>query len=110
MNDPVFVCADCGVNTADINEYYMLKSPVWYEAVNASPVVPFKVLMCIGCVENRIGRKLKPNDFANVRLNHPDIRVKSERLKDRLGNYIPSLKGDCGVWGWEEMAENNVIY
>lgn len=30
-----------------------------------------KGFLCIGCLEKRIGRKLKPNDFIDSRINRP---------------------------------------
>jgi hypothetical protein len=109
MNSSMFDCADCGINTKDNNEYYMVKSPIWFQAISAEPVTSFGVLLCIGCLEKRLNRKLTVEDFANVPCNlDKDHFHKSERLKDRLKGYKynPLLESD--VWGPFEMREHNV--
>jgi len=59
-----FICLDCGVNTDEIGEYYMLTSEVWKE------VVPdLTGMLCISCVELRLGRQLWPEDFMDAPLN-----------------------------------------
>lgn len=80
-----FICHGCGVNTSEIAEYYMLTDKMWRQAF------PYGTgMLCIGCVEARIGRKLVPADFGDVPLNMFGVGVKSERLMDRLG--IEGLK------------------
>lgn len=78
--------------------------------VNASPIVGFGVLMCIGCVEQRIRRKLNVNDFANVPLNTGYRFAQSERLASRLEGFEYNPDRESGIWGWTEMAQNNVRY
>ena len=59
-----FICLDCGVNTDEIGEYYMLTNEVWKE------VVPdLTGMLCINCVELRLGRQLWPEDFMDAPLN-----------------------------------------
>jgi hypothetical protein len=79
-----WLCVDCGVNTApgipdgeealrqlearghyparinDHSEVYMVRESVWKKA----GMEPFSGCLCIGCLEQRLGRKLKPKDFA----------------------------------------------
>ena len=81
-----WACLDCGVNTApgcpnasqmvqafkalalnleatkmtfnaETSEVYMVKTPVWRAAGNVGGC------LCIGCLEKRISRTLKPKDF-----------------------------------------------
>lgn len=59
-----FICLDCGVNTDEIGEYYMLTSEVWKEAVP-----DLTGMLCISCVELRLGRQLWPEDFMDAPLN-----------------------------------------
>jgi hypothetical protein len=40
--------------------------------------------LCVGCLEDRMGRKLKHTNFIDVPLNTDQGRHRSERLKDRL--------------------------
>lgn len=82
-------CVDCGMNTApgcpnasqiqeafargkdgkltyDRNsEVYEVKPGVWKAAAKKSR----RIVLCIGCLETRLGRTLRPKDFANSPLN-----------------------------------------
>ena len=64
------VCLDCGVNTSLNEEYYMLTKEVWKEAV------PDLVgMLCINCVELRLGRQLWPEDFMDSPINYFHSRM-----------------------------------
>ena len=78
------LCADCGFDTTD-NEYYMVRNDVWEQALGRKyPPQPDHVFLCIGCLENRIGRTLSRRDFIDCPLNtHPDFR-RSRRLRNRM--------------------------
>jgi hypothetical protein len=80
-----WLCVDCGVNTApgfpdgpqtridfalkgqttvqfDRNtEVYQVKEALWEQA----GMRPWNGCLCIGCLEKRIGRQLRPKDFAS---------------------------------------------
>lgn len=71
-----FVCKDCSANTLHIDEYYMLTDEVWDSIYKKR-----RGMLCIGCVESRLGRKLVPADFADVPLNY--FPTFSKRLADR---------------------------
>ena len=76
-----WTCKDCGVDTHETKEYYMLKNKVWNSCVFNS-----LIMLCIGCIEKRLGRKLVPEDFMDCSLNsHFDFDDKSDRLLDRMG-------------------------
>lgn len=83
----MFNCIDCGVNTKEIGEYYMVKACVW----RSSGMHYHSGMLCLGCLENRLGRELKPEDFQYLPINelNPDPKFnnppKSERLLNRLG-------------------------
>lgn len=86
---PGFNCCDCGVNTVDIGEHFMVLDHLWETAVAAAPVlVPNSEgceMLCIGCLETRIGRRLAPDDFTpGVLLNDPRAGGRSDRLLDRM--------------------------
>lgn len=82
-------CADCGIDTAPPIgqgrdrkigrwEHYMVHDHIWKE---------FGVgdgFLCIGCLEDRLGRKLTPLDFIDLPINklHP---YDTPRLRDRKG-------------------------
>jgi hypothetical protein len=68
-------CQDCDVDTVEVGEYYMVHDGVW-------PIDPQGGVLCIRCLEGRIGRRLVPEDFLDCPLNSS---CRSERLASRLG-------------------------
>lgn len=80
-DDTMFNCADCGINTWEIHEYYMVIDKVWkVHGVDMG-------MLCIGCLEDRMGRRLVPWDFAQVPVNwNLPHQCHSERLLTRLGD------------------------
>jgi len=81
-------CADCGVGTITIQEWYMVKTRVWKQAwagrLKPWHAMPGQQVLCIGCLENRLGRKLMHADFTRSPINNPTKRFMSERLCDRV--------------------------
>ena len=75
------MCVDCGTDTEEIKEYFHVCDKVWIQATKQKVVPPFKVL-CIGCLELRLGRQLFANDFTDARVNK--LGDHSARLKSRL--------------------------
>lgn len=75
----VFACVDCSVCTHEIDEYYMVHDHLWEKAG-----MTFGML-CIGCLETRLGRRLNSRDFPRYPVNHGSMFQRSERLKSRLG-------------------------
>lgn len=71
-----FVCVDCQANTLHIEEYYMVTNDLWKQAGMG------KGMLCIGCLEVRIGRELTPEDFPSIPVNR-GFFPKSERLSSR---------------------------
>jgi hypothetical protein len=64
-------CADCGIGTITAGEYYMVHDAVWEQAWVGRRKwwyrhVSGTEILCIGCLENRIGRKLTMADFTAV--------------------------------------------
>jgi hypothetical protein len=100
-----WLCIDCRVNTAPgipdgptaraefehadkytvrvgaNSEVYMVRDAVWRKA----GIMPFGGCLCIGCLELRLGRKLKPKDFDRHHpFNNPSVRsVGTERSLKR---------------------------
>jgi hypothetical protein len=70
-------CLDCQVDTLEIREYYMLRGDVWFKANPAG-----RGMLCVGCVERRLGRRLVPADFTDAPVNY-DLADKSLRLLER---------------------------
>lgn len=62
-------CEDCGRNTYEIGEYYMVRNSVWDE----TGLKHGKGMLCIKDLEKRIGRKLNFEDFTLCRLNASNL-------------------------------------
>jgi hypothetical protein len=107
-----WLCVDCGINTApgmfnsaemeqaiesakaagkwtdeegirqtidNRSEVYTVRAAVWAQV----GMEPMGGCLCIGCLEKRLGRRLKPKDFKR---NHPFNQVPgTARLLDRQG-------------------------
>jgi hypothetical protein len=87
-------CADCGAGAITIAEWYMVKTKVWDQAWAGRRKSWFKhapgqEILCIGCLEARIGRTLTADDFTDAPVNNPDETM-SERLRDRLQRKRPT--------------------
>ncbi len=80
-----FRCWNC--NTSTLNEHYMVKNDVW-----DSGGIDRDKLLCIGCLESRIGRELTGKDFMLVPLNYIPY-PRSERLINRL-QTLPECPAD----------------
>src|SRR5262245_48337537 len=63
------------------SELYMVRDAVWKQA----GMEPYGGCLCIGCLEKRIGRKLKPKDFTSHTFNDPRLPC-TDRLRDRRGD------------------------
>jgi len=70
-------CKDCGVDITPSTgkrgfrykgrwEHYMVRDRVWKAAGMRDG------FLCIGCLENRIGRRLTARDFTSAPINDPD--------------------------------------
>ena len=78
---PEFVCKQCGYHTLYGYEYYMVIDEIWLAANQGSK----KGMLCIGCVEDKIGRRLNQFDFTSAPINNIDLfPMKSRRLISRL--------------------------
>ncbi|MFC9438609.1 hypothetical protein [Nocardia sp. NPDC057030] len=77
-----FPCHECGVATAPIDgpdEWYTVHDSVWASAAAAADSI-----LCVGCLESRLGRRLLPTDFVVAVLNQPGYGHHSPRLQSRL--------------------------
>jgi hypothetical protein len=72
-----FSCLDCSVCTDCNAEYYMVHDHVWL-AANPKD----KGMLCVGCLESRLGRLLTKDDFTAAPLN-TNPWSESERLATR---------------------------
>jgi hypothetical protein len=53
-------CMDCELNTSRLREHFMLEQDVWESIIRLSER---DGMLCVGCVELRLGRTLTPDDF-----------------------------------------------
>jgi hypothetical protein len=80
ITDPGWLCLDCGHHTGLLKEYYMVEDHVWSE------VAPSRAgMLCVVCLEHRLGRLLTSADFKDVPLNSSPMWERSAILQDRLG-------------------------
>ena len=74
-------CGDCRVDVLEIDEYSMVYDHVW-------PLSTDGGVLCIGCLEKRLGRRLVPDDFTDCPGNRgcwPQSNRLRARLPDRCG-------------------------
>jgi hypothetical protein len=80
-------CCDCGLGTNVAREWYMVKPKVWKEAWAGRRKpwheLPGQSVLCIGCLEQRIGRTLCADDFADTVLHDREGDI-SGRMRQRL--------------------------
>jgi hypothetical protein len=99
-------CVDCGVNTAPgflsraemekafaagkksvdqhidgRSEVYTVRNAVWEEA----RMKPMGGCLCVGCLEKRLGRRLRPKDFKRGHMFNDPRFPGARRLIDRRG-------------------------
>ncbi len=79
MNRKKFICLDCRIDTSKANELYMLQDETW-KLTGLGKVG----MLCIGCIEDRIGRELTATDFNDSYLNNFRTASKSARLVSRM--------------------------
>jgi hypothetical protein len=97
MPDIVTRCCDCGVGTNVLGEWYAVNDAVWEEAWRGrhryswARCVPGQEVLCIGCLEQRLGRTLCAGDFTDAAVNKTKLCFTgglmlrmSERMRDRL--------------------------
>lgn len=64
-----FMCKDCGLDTSPLglDEYYMVHNEVWAQ----SGMDGLSGMLCLLCLEARIGRDLEVSDFTSIPMNKP---------------------------------------
>lgn len=73
-------CLDCGDNTFFKNEYYMVHDEIWDSVAQDG-------MLCISCLENRLGRILNSKDFTSYPINLGVI-PQSQLLHSRISTYF----------------------
>jgi Protein of unknown function (DUF3102) len=81
-------CADCNIGTITLGESYVVQDDVWQQAwvgrLKEWHDAPGQQILCIHCLEQRLGRKLNRDDFADAKVNKPAHPNISPRLAARL--------------------------
>ena len=73
------------MDTGKEHEYYIVRDEIWARTGLKSQ----GGMLCIGCLEGRIGRKLSPTDFPDLPINLPFFAGQSNRLFERIYGYTP---------------------
>jgi hypothetical protein len=99
-----FNCLDCSDDTLVGGECYMLRDEV---LLSANP--QRQGMLCIGCVEKRLGRRLTPEDFQGAPLDHHLINgpALSTRLMSRIGgptNQLMRIHREYGLIYFDHKA------
>ena len=71
------LCDDCEVDVTKIFEYYVLEDSVWPKDAS---------ILCIGCVEKRLDRRLSREDFKPCFGNY--VWKQSKRFQERFDQSI----------------------
>lgn len=91
------LCADCGNDTtpskrghrnAGRHEWYMVHDDVWVSAGMERPSESGGGFLCIGCLEERLGRTLTPADFIDGSSIHPWDTPRLKSRKTGLATHI----------------------
>lgn len=78
INVDCWYCHDC---RTDVRlEYYMVHDTVWQEAQGRNGFF----FLCIGCLENRLGRRLQSLDFTGCYINRDPNLPRTHRLTSRM--------------------------
>lgn len=76
--DSVWLCADCGVHTGYIGDYYMVQDSLW-EIYGCG-----EGMLCIECLETRMQRELTASDFTEALVNKGTMTWRSELMVSRV--------------------------
>ena len=81
MSRKKWLCLDCGIDTGRLNEHYFINTELWLSLVTSK-----LGMLCVGCLEKRLGRQLNKADFPDVTINNPRYSRMSTRLLNRIKN------------------------
>ena len=79
---PEFDCVDCKSSTFN-GQYYMVHDHIWQEA----GMDPDGGMLCILCLESRLGRLLVREDFTSAPINYMFFSKNTERFPNGLTTY-----------------------
>jgi hypothetical protein len=76
-------CNDCGVNVVTAGDFYMLQPKISEDQLGLG----WDDNLCIGCLEQRLGRKVTPLDMCGLP-QYPWMKPMSIRLAHRLFGHL----------------------
>lgn len=82
----------------------MVRNELWWWAVGSD-----RGILCVGCLEERIGRKLDVYDFRPLMINWVGLYQKSDRLTDRLGDFNERFGVAARRSKWDIRKGNNAL-
>lgn len=68
----MFLCFDCNVNTSESGDYYMVQEAVWRTARPEGTG-----MLCLDCLQKRLGRTLLRADFTECLVNRESEKVQA---------------------------------
>ncbi len=71
-------CVDCGRCTK--LEHYFVNNDVWFTTAGMAE----KGMLCVLCLETRIGRRLNADDFTDAWINDPKRNAMTDVLLSRI--------------------------
>ena len=83
-------CSRCRADVLD--EQFMVRDDVWAAAATAG-----ERLLCVGCAERSLGRRLGPDDFTDAPLNRWPAMSKGERQRSHLLGLPGFVLADADV-------------
>jgi hypothetical protein len=103
MRDSKWLCLDCRKDT--FNEYYALKNHLWRRAVDRSQR---HGMLCLSCLQRRLGRPLRPDDFLSEPINTriPELLAQLPAIEDSSGAVFsqPTEEQDDSPMGWDDYG------
>ncbi|MBB4934580.1 hypothetical protein F4561_005400 [Lipingzhangella halophila] len=89
-------CSDCEVETLPTThpnraEWYQVTDDVWLSAVPSKE----GYILCVGCLEARLGRQLVPGDFTAAPINNPAERDGTDAWTWRTPRLLNRLTGNA---------------
>lgn len=86
---PPQTCFDCGrdVGSRGLNEAYMIHNALWDGELGLDNTVD---VLCVECLEKRLGRALTPADFTDAPINGPDAPASALLRSRRDGSVMTS--------------------
>lgn len=80
-----YLCVDCGIDTSrrhGIAEYYMVRFAIWHAVGDPEG------MLCVGCIEARLERKLHRDDFLECPVNGLFVGTRRFSRKQRRSTRL----------------------